>query len=126
MTKKKIDRLSVMYRHQINWLKWYYLKDKKNQQKTVLEQMIYDSFLQGNETRAAFLTNILSTTADYVEKSDPALLKTVKEVYVFERMNVIGACQTILFVTSSPAYERLNKWFENYLLETYKHIPIRK
>lgn len=30
MTKKKIERLSVIHRREITWLKWYFLRDKKD------------------------------------------------------------------------------------------------
>ena len=48
MTKKKIERLSVIHRREINWLKWYFLRDKKNPKRTILEQKIHEAFLENN------------------------------------------------------------------------------
>ena len=93
MTKKKIERLSINHSREINWLRWYFLRDKKNPKKTVLEQKIHEAFLKGNSEEAAFLTNLRNTTEEYTDKSDKLLLKTIKEVYVYRNINVIGACQ---------------------------------
>ena len=93
MTKKKIERLSVIHRREITWLKWYFLRDKKNPKKTILEQKIHESFLQNNTEEAIFFVNLNTVTAEIVQKSDKKLLKTIKEVYVYENINVIGACQ---------------------------------
>ncbi|WP_196772221.1 hypothetical protein [Streptococcus dysgalactiae] len=54
------------------------------------------------------------------------MLKAIKEVYVFENINVIGACQKILYLSTSPAYSYINKWFDEYFVSTYKHIPLSK
>lgn len=126
MTKKKIERLSVIHRREINWLKWYFLRDKKSPHRTVLEQKIHNAFLEQDLEQSAFLVNLKSVTSDYISKSDPKMLKTIKEVYVYERLNVIGACQNILFLTPSPAYVHINKWFDDYFVSTYKHIPLIK
>ena len=126
VTKKKIDRLSINHSREINWLKWYFLRDKKNPKKTVLEKKIHEAFLENNFEKAGFLTNLRSTTEEYIEKSDELLLETVKEVYVYNHMNVIGACQRILFLSQSSAYTKLNKWFDDYVVATYKNIPLSK
>lgn len=126
MTKKKIDRLSINHSREINWLKWYFLRDKKNPKKTVFEKKIHEAFLENNFEKAGFLTNLRSTTEEYIEKSDELLLETVKEVYVYNHMNVIGACQRILFLSQSSAYTKLNKWFDDYVVATYKNIPLSK
>ena len=39
-------------------------------------------------------------------------------------MNVIGACQRILFVSQSSAYNKLNKWFETYSDLYFSIIPL--
>ena len=126
MTKKKIDRLSVIHRREINWLKWYFLRDKDNPKKTILEQKIHKSFLENNIEEAIFLVNLKTVTTEFVEKADEKILKTIKEVYVYENLNVIGACQKILYLSPSPAYTHLNKWFDNYFYATYKHLPLKK
>ena len=126
MTKKKIERLSVIHCREINWLKWYFLRDKKNPKKTILEQKIHQSFLKNNIEEAIFLVNLKTVTAEFVEKSDKNILKTIKEVYVYENLNVIGACQNILYSSPSQAYKHLNKWFDNYFYATYKYLPLIK
>lgn len=126
MTKKKIERLSVIHRREINWLKWYFLKDKDSRGKTILEQKIHESFLQNNIDKAAFLVNLKEVTAEFVNNSDERMLKAIKEVYVYENINVIGACQSILFLTPTPAYTHINKWFDRYFYATYKYIPIKR
>lgn len=126
MTKKKIERLSVIHRREINWLKWYFLRDKKNTQKTILEQKIHEAFLENNIEQSVFLVNLKTVTDEYIEESDKRLLKAIKEVYVYENINVIGACQRVLFFSQSSAYTKLNKWFDDYFIATYKHIPLQK
>ena len=126
MTKKKIERLSVIHRREITWLKWYFLRDKKNPKKTVLEQMIHDSFMKNDTDQATFLVNLKLVTSEHVEKSEEKLLETIKEVYVYENINVIGACQNILFLSPSPAYTHLNKWFDTYFYATYKYLPLER
>ncbi|HEL1741091.1 TPA: hypothetical protein U1W16_000534 [Streptococcus suis] len=126
MTKKKIDRLSVIHRREITWLKWYFLRDKKNPKKTVLEQMIHDSFMKNDTDQATFLVNLKLVTSEHVENSEEKLIETIKEVYVYENINVIGACQKILFLSPSPAYTHLNKWFDAYFYATYKYLPLER
>jgi hypothetical protein len=126
MTKKKIERLSVIHSREINWLKWYFLRDKENPKKTILEQKIHKSFLENNLGKAIFLVNLKTVTTEFVEKSDENILKTVKEVYVYENLNVIGACQNILYLSPSSAYKHLNEWFDNYFYSTYKYLPLIK
>lgn len=126
MTKKKIERLSVIHRREITWLKWYFLRDKNNPKKTVLEQMIHDSFMKNDTDQATFLVNLKLVTSEHVENSEEKLIETIKEVYVYENINVIGACQKILFLSPSPAYTHLNKWFDTYFYATYKYLPLER
>lgn len=126
MTKKKIERLSVIHRREINWLKWYFLRDKKNPNKTILEQKIHEAFLENDVEQSVFLVNLKSVTDEYIKISDRKMLKTIKEVYVYESLNVIGACQKILYLSPSSAYSHINRWFDKYFVSTYKHIPLLK
>lgn len=126
MTKKKIERLSVIHRREIIWLKWYFLRDKENPEKTILEHKIHEAFLENNLEQSAFLINLKTVTDDYIKKSNGQLLKAIKEVYVYENINVIGACQKILYLSPSPAYSYINKWFDDYFVSTYKYIPLSK
>lgn len=126
MTKKKIERISVIHRREINWLKWFFLKDKNNRKRTILQQKIHESFLQNNIDKAIFLINLNDVTAKFVKTSDERMIKAIKEVYVYENLNVIGACQSILYLSPSSAYIHLNQWFDRYFYSTYKYIPIKK
>lgn len=126
MTKKKIERLSVIHRREINWLKWYFLRDKKNPKKTILEQKIHEAFLENDVEQSVFLVNLKSVTDEYVKMSERRMLKTIKEVYVYENLNVIGACQKILYLSPTQAYSHINRWFDKYFVSTYKHIPLSK
>lgn len=126
MTKKKIERISVIHRREINWLKWFFLKDKNNRKRTILQQKIHESFLQNNIDKAVFLVNLNDVTAEFVKTSDKRMIKAIKEVYVYENLNVIGACQSILYLSPSSAYTHLNQWFDRYFYSTYKYIPIKK
>lgn len=126
MTKKKIERLSVIHRREINWLKWYFLRDKKNPKKTILEQKIHEAFLENDVEQSVFLVNLKSVTDEYIKMSDRKMLKTIKEVYVYENLNVIGACQKILYLSPTQAYSHINRWFDKYFVSTYKHIPLSK
>lgn len=126
MTKKKIERLSVIHRREINWLKLYFLRDKNNPQKSQLEQKIHDSFINNDIQQATFLVNLKAVTAEIVQQTDKRTIEAIKEVYVYENVNVIGACQKILYLSQSSAYVHLNKWFDNYFYATYKYLPIKK
>ncbi|HEQ2107276.1 TPA: hypothetical protein VKH48_001203 [Streptococcus pyogenes] len=126
MTKKKIERLSVIHRREINWLKWYFLRDKKNPKKTILEQKIHEAFLENDVEQSVFLVNLKSVTDEYIKMSERRILKTIKEVYVYENLNVIGACQKILYLSPTQAYSHINRWFDKYFVSTYKHIPLLK
>ena len=126
MTKKKIERLSVIHRREINWLKWYFLRDKRNPKKTILEQKIHEAFLENDVEQSVFLVNLKSVTDEYIKMSERRMLKTIKEVYVYENLNVIGACQKILYLSPTQAYSHINRWFDKYFVSTYKHIPLLK
>lgn len=123
MTKKRIDRLSVIHRREILWLKWYFLRDKENPSQTVLEKKIKDSLFK-KDGQASFFVNLKLSTTRMIDKSDERLIKAIKKVYVFEEMNVIGACQFILFRSQTSSYSLINKWFDDYFMETYKCIKV--
>lgn len=126
MAKTKIERLSVIHRREILWLKWYFLRDKTNLKRTVLEQKIHDSFLDNKLDDAAFYVNLRIVTSEVVANTDKRLLQMIKEVYVHESMNIIGACQIIYFSGTTKAYKDLNRWFDAYFYATYKYLPLTK
>ncbi|KAA9316997.1 hypothetical protein VYI37_05000 [Streptococcus anginosus] len=124
MTKKKIERISVIHREKILWLKWYFLRDKGNSKYSVLERKIFDAAENHDMLAYRKYSTIKQITDIRVQTSETDILETVKEVYVYNRMNVIGACQRILFVSQSPAYVKLNKWFETYSDLYFSIIPV--
>lgn len=124
MTKKKSERISVMHRDKILWLKWYFLKDKENPNYSVLERKMFDAVKNRDLLAYQKYATIKRMTDIMVQTSDETLLKVVKDVYVYNYMNVVGACQKILFMTPSPAYERLNKWFDTYSDLYFSLIPL--
>ena len=75
MTKKKIERLSVIHRREINWLKWYFLRDKKNPKRTILEQKIIVSHIKNDSLEAKFLTNLKKSTEDFIRATYTELLE---------------------------------------------------
>ncbi|HFI2447546.1 TPA: hypothetical protein ACGO8L_000621 [Streptococcus suis] len=124
MTKKKSERIDVLHREKILWLKWYFLKDKGNPNYSVLERKMFDAVKNRDLLAYQKYVTIKRMTDIMVQTSDKTLLKVIKDVYVYNYMNVVGACQKILFMTPSPAYERLNKWFDTYSDLYFSLIPL--
>ncbi len=124
MTKKKIERISVIHREKILWLKWYFLRDKGNPKYSVLERKMLDAAENHDMLAYKKYSTIKQITDIRVQTSETDILEAVKEVYVYNRMNVIGACQRILFVSQSPAYTKLNKWFETYSDLYFSIVPL--
>ncbi|RSJ46175.1 hypothetical protein D8817_01355 [Streptococcus gordonii] len=124
MTKKKIERISIIHREKILWLKWYYLKDKENPKYSVLERKIRDAAKNQDMLAYKKYNTIKQITDIRVQTSEDDILQTVKEVYVYNRINVIGACQKILYLSSSQAYAHLNKWFDTYSDLYFSIIPV--
>lgn len=124
MTKKKIERISIIHREKILWLKWYFLKDKENPKYSILERKIFDAAKNQDMLAYQKYSTIKQITDIRVQTSEDDILQTVKEVYVYNRINVIGACQKILYLSSSQAYTHLNKWFDTYSDLYFSIIPL--
>lgn len=124
MTEKKIERISVIHREKILWLKWYFMRDKEKHKYSVLEREMFDAAKNQDMLAYQKYATIKQITDIRVQTSPEDVLETVKEVYVYNRMNVIGACQRILFLTQSSAYNKLNKWFEIYSDLYFSVIPL--
>ncbi len=122
MAKRKIERIAVIYRREIIWLKWYFLRDKTNSNKTILEQKIQDCFLENNNEEAAFYVNLNTVTSEVISKTDESLVRVLKEVYVYKNMDIMDACQNVLFLSSLKAYNYLDEWFDRYFYQTYKYL----
>lgn len=126
MALNKIQRISIIYRREILWLKSFFLKDTYNPQKTVFEQKIHNCFLENNHEDAAFYVNLNTVTSEVISNTDESLVRVLKEVYVYENMDIEEACQKILFLNRLEAYNRLDKWFDAYFYSTYKYLLLRK
>lgn len=83
-------------------------------QYNVLERKIRDAAKNQDMLAYKKYNTIKQITDIRVQTSEDDVLQTVKEVYVYNRINVIGACQKILYLSSSQAYAHLNKWFDTY------------
>ena len=114
MTEKKIERISVIHREKILWLKWYFMRDKEKHKYSVLEREMFDAAKNQDMLAYQKYATIKQITDIRVQTSPEDILETVKEVYVYNRMNVIGACQRILFLGQSSSYTKLSKWFDTY------------
>ncbi|CFA01486.1 TPA: hypothetical protein VU407_000436 [Streptococcus pneumoniae] len=124
MPKKKIERISVIHREKILWLKWYFMRDKEKPKYSVLECKMFDAAKNKDMLAYQKYATIKQITDIRVQTSEDDILAAIKEVYVYNHMNVIGACQRILFVSQSPAYNKLNKWFETYSDLYFSIIPL--
>lgn len=124
MTKKKIERINVLHREKILWLKWYFMRDKEQPKYSVLERKMFDAAKNQDMLSYQKYATIKQMTDIRIQTSEDDILKAVKEVYVYNRMNVIGACQRILFVSQSAAYNHLNKWFETYSDLYFSVVPL--
>lgn len=124
MTKKKIERISIIHREKILWLKWYFMRDKENPKYSVLERKMFDAAKNQDMLAYKKYATIKQITDIRVQTSEDDILQTVKEVYVYNHINVIGACQKILYLSTSQAYTHLNKWFDTYSELYFSIIPV--
>ncbi|WP_394405116.1 hypothetical protein [Streptococcus sp. 20-1249] len=124
MTKKKIERISVIHREKILWLKWYFMRDKEQPKYSVLERKMFDA--DKNQDMLAYkkYATIKQITDIRVQTSPEDMLETIKEVYVYNHINIIGAAQRILYLSQSVAYTKLNKWFETYSDLYFSIVPL--
>lgn len=98
------------------------MKDTCNPQKTVFEQKIHNCFLEDHREDAVFYVNLNTVTSEVISRTDESLVRVLKEVYVYETMNVIGASQRIYYRSPNRTYKHLNNWFDNYFRATYRHL----
>lgn len=122
MTKKKIVRFDTLYQKEIIWLQWYFKRDKTCPKNTILQQMIIERRLEvgdNQDTILAKYTAIQKALDAIVQKTDEDVLRTIKEVYVYRSMNIIGACNEIMHLSETPVYIRLRKWFKEFSDEVF-------
>lgn len=53
-------------------------------------------------------------TTEYIASSDMDILLTIKDVYIYRKLNVVGAAFKHLHVSERTAYRKINQWFEGY------------
>ncbi len=115
----KSHNFSIIYKKEIEWLKWYFTRDKLNSTKSILETKI-DNCKTMNDLRSFKKFSTIKKVIDNtVAISDADLLKAVKEVYVFRRMSVIGAAQSILFLSQTQAYVHIKRWFIEFEMQLF-------
>lgn len=122
MTKKKIIRFDTLYQKEIVWLQWYFKRDKTCPKNTILQQMIIERRLEVGDKQDTILakyTAIQKALDAIVQKTDEDVLRTIKEVYVYRSMNIIGACNEIMHLSETPVYIRLRKWFKEFSDEVF-------
>lgn len=88
------------------------MHDKEQPKYSVLERKMFDAAKNQDMLAYKKYATIKQITDIRVQTSEDDILEAVREVYVYNRMNVIGACQKILFLTQTSAYVKLNKWFD--------------
>lgn len=124
MAKKKTERISIIHREKILWLKWYFMRDKEKPKYSILERKLFDSAKNRDMLAYQKYATIKQMTDIRVQTSSEDMLEAVKEVYVYNHMNVIGACQKILYLSPTAAYNHLNKWFDTYSDLFFSIIPL--
>lgn len=114
MTKNKLDNFSITYRKEIVWLRWYFLRDKKRPGMTMLESKIDDCITYNDYRTYRKFNTISKIISEMIEKTDDKMVKALKEVYVYRNVSVIGAAQSILFLSQTQAYVHIRGWFEEF------------
>lgn len=122
MTLKKIEKVSVMHRKEIQWLTWYFKRDTDNPRFSQLDRLIDTARVQHNQREIKQYTTIKRVTEDIIRLTDKPLIELVKAVYVNRFLNVEVASQEFLFVSTSLAYKMLNEWFDLYFSLVFDYI----
>ena len=115
-------RFDTLYQKEIIWLQWYFKRDKNCPKNTVLQQMIIERRLEVNDQQDTLLAKYIAIQKaldKIVTETEEDVLKTIKEVYVFRSMNIIGACHHIMHLSEAPVYIRLRKWFREFSDEVF-------
>lgn len=100
------------------------MRDKEQPKYSILERKMFDAAKNQDMLAYQKYATIKQITDIRVKTSEADILEAVKEVYVYNHMNVIGACQRILFISQSPAYDKLNKWFDTYSDLYFSVVPL--
>lgn len=114
MTKNKLDNFSITYRKEIVWLRWYFLRDKKRPGMTMLESKINDCIAYKDYRTYRKFNTIKIIINEMIDKTDNNMMRALKEIYVYRNLSVIGAAQSILFLSQTQAYVHIRGWFEEF------------
>ncbi|WP_283572532.1 hypothetical protein [Streptococcus agalactiae] len=114
MTKNKLDNFSITYRKEIVWLRWYFKRDKLEPSMSILEKKIMDCITYKDYRTYRKFNTISKIIAEMIEKTDDRMVNALKEVYVYRNLSVIGAAQSILFLSQTQAYVHIRGWFEEF------------
>lgn len=146
MTRKIQFRIDTVYKKEIEWLKWYYRRDKRNPRRTILEQLIAERLevlespyhandrngdiksgthskiseaerviiAKEQDVKLAKYQTLKKCLDELTEKTEPELLKALREVYVFKNINLTAAASRYLLVSERTAYYRVKAWLEEF------------
>ncbi|CNB33960.1 TPA: hypothetical protein ACUJK1_001001 [Streptococcus agalactiae] len=114
MTKNRLDKFSTTYRKEIIWLRWYFMRDKNNPSLTILEKKISDCILYRDYRTYNKFSAISKIISEMIDKTDNRMVTALKEVYVYRNISVIGAAQSILYLSQTQAYVHIRGWFEEF------------
>ncbi|HFZ6777793.1 TPA: hypothetical protein ACIN9K_001317 [Streptococcus agalactiae] len=81
---------------------------------TMLESKIDDCITYKDYRTYRKFKTISKIIAEMIEKTDDKMVKALKEVYVYRNISVIGAAQSILFLSQTQAYVHIRGWFEEF------------
>lgn len=114
MTKKRLDNFSTTYRKEIIWLRWYFMRDKRNPTLTILEKKIIDCKMYRDYRTYRKFNAIKEIISEMIDKTDDRMVIALKEIYVYRNISAIGAAQSILFLSQTQAYVHIRGWFEEF------------
>ena len=71
-------------------------------------------FAKERDVQLSKYETIKETLDHLTDKTDPALLIALKEVYVYRNINLTGAAQRYMYVSERTAYYHVRAWFEEF------------
>lgn len=92
------------------------IKRSGNGRKSEVERVLV---AKENDTKLSKYLTIKRALDDITERTDAALLTSIKEVYVYRSINLIGAASRYMFVSERTAYYRVKEWLEEFSDELF-------
>ncbi|MCK1234984.1 hypothetical protein [Streptococcus uberis] len=115
----KSHNFSIIYKKEIEWLKWYFTRDKLNPTKSILETKIDNCKTMNDHRSFKKFSTIKKVIDNTINITEPEMLVAVTEVYVFRTISVIGAAQSILFLSQTQAYVHIKRWFIEFEMQLF-------